>query len=118
MNQRKHKVESEDKSKKASRAKESNPQVVHPLLQLQQTIGNKAVTNLVQRHPEQDSRIESVTQAHNKLWGDHLLTSQSVKFAHERTKDNKSSISVLWGKVNQLSQSSGGGSGSGDIYED
>jgi len=118
MGQHQHKATNEEKKPRAKRSKESDGKVDHPVLQLQQKVGNKAVTSLIQRHPEQDSKIESVYGAYKNLWGDHLLTSQSLKWAHEKTNTNKSSIGVLFGKVNQLSQSSGGGGGgSGDIYE-
>lgn len=123
MGQRKHKGESQEKTNRANRTKETNPQVVHPLLQLQQTIGNNAVTNLIQRHQSQQGPI-------SHLQKEVFLNTNSVIYAHNRIdtnkaaiaenksvgEKNKSSIGVLFGKVNQLSQSSGGGSG--DIYED
>lgn len=123
MGRRKHNVDSVQSTSKALRSKKTVTREEHPLLQLQRLVGNRAVTNLIQRHPEQDGRINEVItfsnslhSAHKKLWGDHLLTEQSLKFAHERTKENKSSIGILWGKVNQLGQTAGGGSG--DVYED
>jgi hypothetical protein len=115
--------ESENTHVKKARSPQSIEQ--HPILQLQQTIGNKAVTNMIQRHPEQAAKL-------SQMWSDHWNTGQSVIYAHDRIKKNEAlvaqnksgvgknrgSIGVLFGKVNQLSQSSGGGSESADIYED
>ena len=43
----------EDKAKVKPGIKTS-PKVTHPILQLQQLVGNKAVTRMIQRHSQQD----------------------------------------------------------------
>ena len=52
MKSQDHKVANEDKSKVKPGIK-SSPQVTHPILHLQQLVGNKATTRLIQRHDDQ-----------------------------------------------------------------
>jgi hypothetical protein len=52
MGERKQKAESGEKKGKVGKGKKAGARVSHPILQLQQMVGNKAVTNMIQRHGE------------------------------------------------------------------
>ena len=49
MKSQDHKTANQDKAKVKPDIR-TRPQVTHPILQLQQLVGNKAVTNMIQRH--------------------------------------------------------------------
>ncbi len=42
-----------------------NPTVSHPVLQLQQLVGNKAVTKMIQRHPDEFTMENKARIEHN-----------------------------------------------------
>ena len=59
MGERKHKAESGEKKaiqpqrvEDHGRGIKASPQFMRPAIQLQQFVGNKAVTNMIQRHPQ------------------------------------------------------------------
>ncbi len=52
MKSQDHKAANENKAKVRPGIK-SSPQVKHPILQLQQLVGNKTTTRLIQRHDDQ-----------------------------------------------------------------
>ena len=66
MGERKHKAEGREKKGSSKPGTRGSPRVVHPILQLQQLVGNKAVTNMIQR----DFTDEDLNQ-HN-FWVDRL----------------------------------------------
>jgi len=57
MKSQDHKPANQDKAKVKPGIKAS-PQVTHPILQLQQLVGNKAVTNMIQRHEASHVRLD------------------------------------------------------------
>jgi len=69
MGERKHKVERVETKEKANRGKKTSQQVTHPILQLQRLVGNKAVTKLIQRHPEQAEQLGTMDRALFQLMG-------------------------------------------------
>ena len=82
MGERKHKAESHEKKDKVSQNNKTNSQIDHPILQLQQTIGNKAVSNMVQCHPEQAREILELQNA-------HTITRTSNIYSHQRIDEHE-----------------------------
>ena len=56
MGERKHKAESGEKKDRVGQGNKASAQVAHPILQLQQLVGNKAVTNMLQKQAANGGR--------------------------------------------------------------
>ena len=52
MGERKHKAVDLEKKTNSEPGPKESPIFTHPIVQLQQTIGNRAVTNMIQCHPQ------------------------------------------------------------------
>ena len=72
MKKQVHKTD--DGKAKARPGIKANSQIAHPILHLQRMVGNKAVTNLIQRHPEQAEQVRQLREDHS--W--------SINWAHRR----------------------------------
>jgi len=56
---------SDDGKAKARPRIKASSQVLHPTLQLQQLVGNKAVTKMIQRHPDEFTMENKARIEHN-----------------------------------------------------
>ena len=70
--------ESENKHVKKARSPQSIEQ--HPILQLQQTIGNKAVTKMIQRHGKYAlDNFDFKIRPHGESGGGHWLRGETLE---------------------------------------
>ncbi len=53
MGERKHETENVKKKNSRTPGPKESIRFIHPILQLQQTMGNRAVTKIIQRHPQE-----------------------------------------------------------------
>lgn len=89
MGERKHKAVDLEKTTNSKPGPKESPNLTHPIVQLQQTIGNRALTNMIQCHPQ--DMMERYDWWVNDLYsglGPALLSTgsgrQQPQEAHER----------------------------------
>ena len=58
MKSQDHRSTADDGKAKTRPGIKTSPQVTHPILQLQQLVGNKAVTSMIQRHAAENVKID------------------------------------------------------------
>ena len=86
MSERKHQAEGGETKVSVRPGTKTSHQAAHPILQLQQTIGNKAVTNLIQRHPDQAVELVRLKQRYE-------FTRMSNIFSHQRIDEHETNHS-------------------------
>ena len=65
MKSQDHKSNTVDGKAKVKPGIKTSPQVTYPILQLQQMVGNKAVTKMIQRHPDEFTMENNARIEHN-----------------------------------------------------
>ena len=107
MGERKHKAEGGEKKDKVGQGKKDSVHVDHPILQLQQTIGNKAVTNMIQRQAASQGSTGSASSSDgefDKLKAKSLEVDHLAKVGALNTKSvvNIGGLLIVEGNIIEL----------------
>jgi len=78
------KARNHESKAKAQRAIKSSSQNTHPILQMQQIIGNKATTNLLQRQVKKPNKVGQMIDGDLVVRGDARVYGTVSAFDHDK----------------------------------